>query len=521
MGEEFELQDGSEPAKKLTPVKSWHMVTNQKNCFYMIAAGMLMSPEGFGKKYYQDNASLFPGYLPVFPNQVPKSAIDYSISENTHLLPCILNLNLVDLSGPVKVVTGEGKIKDVKFPDDVDGSSQLVLVPAPLPIGYLSSIVCQSHDDKILCEKDVADFNNVDLSPYPIKVAAGAFKKHKSQVWPPSLGSAQPIVVNYAMPMAAGAMMGLLANMSSFGGLAIQAGKLAFEPSERLPELDGHPAIAALGEWLMVGEVIKTSDVSQKLFWQVVTRVAASKFSSDQANPIDVAIDFLETMPSGDFDEKSRDYGQRLAKDLRKILGLADSTISEIFDRHPKPVSRAMTLFALRESIEGLLEFKNTLLTEADYILAAILFAAREGWIGLAKEYRDLPGLNDAVSHRMADLAHRISGSQMQLGAPPARPKSLLELVIPSGMPMSKMQKEAALYIARELKWDCIQTRINLGKGDYQLGVAASGIQLTLDGDIKAVITEVLEDKFIDRFLNTALPVKVQAKVRDMLKATQ
>lgn len=520
MAEEQDLFDKEDPNKKIVPAKSWHMVTNQNNLFYMIAAGMVMSPEGFGKKYYQDNVSVFPGYLPVFPNQVPASAVEYSVSEKSHLLPCILNLNLSDLSGLVKVISEDGNVRDVNFPNEVDASCQVMLVPAPLPIRYLSSIACQSRDDKVRCEKDAADFNNVDLAPYPIKTTAGAFKKLKSQVWPPAVGSVQPVDINYAVPMAAGAIMGLLSNMSGFGDLAIETGKLAFEPGESVPELNSHPAIAALGEWLKMGGNIETSDISQKLFWQIVSRVAAAKFSSDQPSPIDVAIDYLETMSGDDFDDKTRNYGQGLAKDLRGILGLADSTISELFDRHPKPVSRAMTLFVLRESIEDLLEFVNPQLTEADFILAAILFAAREGWIGLTKEFRDLPGLNEAVSHRMADLSHKITGSDLHLGDSPERPKSLLELVIPGGMPMSKAQKEAALYIARELKWDCIQTHINLGKGDYQLGVTASGIQITLEGDTKAVVTEVLEDKFVDRFMSTELPEKVQAKVRDMLKAT-
>ncbi|MDB4630983.1 hypothetical protein OAF61_00650 [Pseudomonadales bacterium] len=519
MAENLEIFDQGGTVKKLEPVKSWHMVTNQINLFYMIAAGMIMSPEGFGKKYYQDNVSIFPGYLPVFPNQVPIASVEYAVSEKSHLLPCILNLNLSDLSGLVKVITEAGEIRDVKFPDEVDASCQVMLVPAPLPIRYLNSIVCRSREDKVRCEKDVADFNNVDLTPYPIKTTAGAFKKLKSQVWPPVEGSVEPIDIDYAVPMAAGAIMGLLSNMSSFGDLAIETGKLAFSPEESVSELNSHPAIAALGEWLNVGGEIETSDISQKLFWQIVSRVAASKFSLDQASPIDVAIDYLETMSGDDFDEKTRNYGKGLAKDLRGILGLADSTISELFDRHPKPVSRAMTLFVLRENIEDLLEFVNPQLTEADYILAAILFAAREGWIGLTKEFRDLPGLNEAVSHRMADLSHKIAGSQLHLGVPPERPKSLLELVIPGGVPMSKAQKEAALYIARELKWDCIQTRINLGKGDYQLGVTTSGIQITLEGDAKAVVTEVLEDQFVDRFMSAELPEKVQAKVRVMLKA--
>ena len=180
-----------------------------------------------------------------------------------------------------------------------------------------------------------------------------------------------------------------------------------------------------------------------------------------------------------------------------------------------------MTLFVLRENIEGLLEFGSPQLTQADYILAAILFAAREGWIGLTKDFRDLPGLNEAVSHRMADLAHRVKGSQMSLGIPPVRPKSLLELLEPSKEGMSKDQKEAALYIAREMQWSCIRTHINLGKGDYHLRVAGTGIQLTLDGDVKAVVTEVLEDGFLDKFQNAEIPDKIEAKAHNMLKTAK
>ena len=192
-----------------------------------------------------------------------------------------------------------------------------------------------------------------------------------------------------------------------------------------------------------------------------------------------------------------------------------------MFERHPKSVSRAMTLFGLRENIEDFLEFTNPQLTDADYILAAILFSAKEGWIGLSKDLRQIPGLNEAVTHRMAVIAHRISETRLELGQPPERPQSLLELLSPEISTMSKIQKEAALYIARELKWDCIQTRINLGKGDYRLGVTTKGIQLTLDGDINAVITEVLVNEFIDKLRGEKIPLKVDRNVRNLFKVTK
>ncbi len=521
MSENNDLFNKVEPDEKFSPVKSWQMVTNHSNLFYMIAAGMIMPPEGFGKKYYLDTVSAFPGYLSLFPNNVSQAAVNISVSEKEHLVPCIVSLELANLSGPVKIITQQGEVKDVTFPDEVDSSCQLMLVPAPLPMNYVSSINYRSREDKLRCEKDAADFNNVDLSAYTAKTTAGAFTKLKNRVWPPQNIDVPPISIPLAVPMAAGAIMGLLLNMNTRGDLSIAAGTLAFGPESSLPELASYPVIAAMGDWLQKGGDIENADVSQKLFWGIVSRVAASKYSVDQSSAVDVAIDYLETMSSVYFDEKTRGYGERLAVDLKGILGLADSTISEIFERHPKPVSRAMTLFVLRESIEDLLEFTNPQLTEADYILAAILFSAREGWIGLSKELREFPGLNAAVTHRMADIAHRIAESKIELGQPPVRPQSLLELLSPETSSMSKIQKEAALYIARELKWECIQTRINLGKGDYHLGVTTAGIQLTLDGDVKAVITEVLEQEFMSKLCNTEITGKVDRRVREILKVAK
>ena len=122
MSEKSDLFAQDSPSVKPSPVKSWQMVTNQSNLFYMIAAGMIMPPDGFGGKYYLDTVSAFPGYLPIFPNNVSESAINFSISEKSHLLPCILNLELSELSGPVKIITQEGDVKDLTFPEDVDGS---------------------------------------------------------------------------------------------------------------------------------------------------------------------------------------------------------------------------------------------------------------------------------------------------------------------------------------------------------------------------------------------------------------
>ena len=62
-----------------------------------------------------------------------------------------------------------------------------------------------------------------------------------------------------------------------------------------------------------------------------------------------------------------------------------------------------------------------------------------------------------------------------------------------------------------------LRTRISLGKGDYQLQVDGRGVHLLLDGDVKAVATEIDWDGLLERLGETSIPAKLDAKVRATL----
>ncbi len=218
-------------------------------------------------------------------------------------------------------------------------------------------------------------------------------------------------------------------------------------------------------------------------------------------------------------EERMKQALSGLAGDLRKLAGFTDSTITQLFERHPKPFSRVMTLFFLREECSELLEFRHPLLSETNYVAAGILFAAREGWLGLSLDLRDHPGLQDAVSHRMAAMAHRISNSGMNLGDPPSRPIPLRELFTPGPRGWIKAQNKAALALARDCDWDCIQTRINLGNGDYRLMVDGKGMHILLAGEAKAVTTEVDREQFLANLAHWRPTSAQDRKVRELLGA--
>ena len=91
----------------------------------------------------------------------------------------------------------------------------------------------------------------------------------------------------------------------------------------------------------------------------------------------------------------------------------------------------------------------------------------------------------------------------------------LRELLGAGATDWSKVQEEAALKLARGMGWrELLSTRISLGKGDYRLQVDGRGAHLLLDGEVKAVTTEVDREALLERLSKTPIPPKLDAEVR-------
>jgi hypothetical protein len=504
---------GASPSRDLR----WQFVTNQRNLFYILAAGLIMPPAGFGKKYYLDTLAAFPGWIPVFSGSIPRAAVDFSVSEKSHLKACIVSLDLSAINGKVIAIRGDGTTNDIQFPSDLDGTEQLILVPAPLPISCISSIGFRTREEKSSCEVDARDFDNVPLTDFKREVIGKSFSEGVSKVWPPIGVNVDDRRPDLNISLAAGGMMAMLFKMADRGEIALAACQAVFdaEESSSLQILD--PMLSALRVWLKAGHLPQDSDVLKTLFWGAVEKVASSRSLEVPISPQDIALAHLDDS-SDLLDDRMKVALSKLSGELRTLAGFSDSTITEIFERHPKPFSRVMMLFFLRAKCVDLIEFKHPLLTEADFVAAAILFGAREGWLGLPMELRNFPTLQAAVCHRMAALSHRISDTGLSLGAPPIRPLPLREVLAAGPKGWSAPQKEAAQLIAKEGKWDCIQTRVTLGKGDYRISVDGAGLHILIAGEAKAVMTEVDREKFFASLAVEAIPLKLDRKVRELFK---
>ena len=393
----------------------------------------------------------------------------------------------------------------------------ILLIPAPLPITWIDTIFFASKEDKSAFNSAAEDCCNVPRGNFQSKVQSRLFTGANHMLWPP-----RDIILpdrNSApdKALAAGGIMAMTFHMGNYGEIGSQACRLAFEPDAEQAAGINDPIIHHLAAWLNPALRVTPTEVTSKLFWGAIDSIVQSRSAIDQVSSGDLVLAYLDEAGKHLVD-KMQQALSRLAADLRKLASISDSTTTELFERHPKPFSRIMTLFFLRDTCADLMAYRHSLLTHADYVTAAILFAVREGWLGLPLSLRDMPGLQNAVAHRMAMIDHNLNNTGISLGNPPAGPTPLRTLLALQPNGWNKRQRDAALCLARECKWsECIQTKINLGKGDYRMVINGSGLQIQVAGDVKAVITEVDPEEILKRLAEITVPPNLENKLRKLL----
>ena len=232
-------------------------------------------------------------------------------------------------------------------------------------------------------------------------------------------------------------------------------------------------------------------------------------------NPESVLIDYLAET-SATLDPRARAGVRKLQDTLESLTGIGDSTASELFERHNTSLAHAMTLLFLCRDCVDLFDYRSDRLGEMDWLAAAILLGVRDGWLNLPLRLRGPQDLSAAVSHRMAQMAHRIAGTELDLGDAPAIPIPLREL-FDDGADWRANKMAAGLELARLYKWDCIRTRINLGPGDYKLTVQSGSTYIELPGTPK-IDPRIDRDQFLSLLAKARLDGETEAKVRRVLR---
>ena len=495
------------PQSRRKPSRIWHLVTNHQNMLYMLAAGMVMGPAGFRGKHYSDPLSVYPGWIPLFRDKVkiPADALKHATSERKHLLPCIASFDLSDLSGPVRILSRDGGMRDVASPPARKRKDDIVLlVRAPLTPTLLLSINFCSSEDRQAFESAANDVSNVDLFPYRVEIAEALFSSDTEVAWPAEQPQEQLIEYGSdnlpAFGQALGGLLAMLYHTANRSDLGLAAFRLvtgaACDRDNDLVQSD--PILAELPDWIDGGEISGQADTRARIFWGVIESLCSAQAQESPQTPIDVALSYLESELDLLQEMEFRPRLERLVSDMRGFLGLGGGTITELLERHKGSLSRPLILFCLREHCTDLLEFSHPLLNDAEYILAGILFGVRDSWLQLPNELRN-QDLSAYVSFRMADAEHRKQGKSLAI-SPPLRPKPLRELFTSPGGEWSGMKRDVAAELASKCNWnDCFQTRIILAESDLPESFERKGLQVVLPGRVKTVTEEVDETRILQR----------------------
>lgn len=532
MSERPELElTGQDISPKREPRFVWHFVTNQLNLMFLLAAGLVTGPKGFGRKYYLDPLSAAPGWIPLFADRIPGGALDQATSEASHLLGIAAVFDMSALRGPIQVLDGQGELTSLQWPEEAKGDEQMLFVPAPLPISWLRAILFPSKEARTIFREQAADYANVPIGAYKQQVKATLFRSGSGSSWPlPELTLPDRDQLLHQVS-AVGAVQALLIGLGNRGNVLVRAARHLADPAEARVESIDDPLLRGVLQWAHGADDPVEGEVQARILTRLLDAIVGAKVEADNnegtwcaPDTHQAVLDVLNEELQGLSEPKWKEALTRLIDDLKGLLGLGDFTVSELLKRHSRPFSRGLILFFLRQQCDELLTIAvdQPLLIDQDLVVAAALFGARSGWMGLPQTLKDTLGLTAATTQRMVVMAHREQGSGLEHGPVPPRVRPLLELLQPNGAGWTKRQRDGALYLSRGMNWHgVLKTRISLGKGEYRLEVDGRGAHLLIDGDVKAVNTEVDPSLLFELLAKASVPPKTEAKVRSVLEGVR
>ena len=385
-------------AKKKT---KWFLATNTANLNMIIAQGLITTSDGFSK-YYRDTLELVPNYIPLFKDEIPNDVLDYVKEEENDLIPVIIEIDIAKISSEIKV-KGENSLIDLE--GEKEKVNELFLL-APLPLSVISSIIFSSSEAKKEFEENTSLYSNVVLNGLKLSATKADEKLFKQNTLTASkLNELKKIeliekkVIDYKKVYAYG---GLLLNLFYFS----KNGNISNDNYYNFLDLDKELEKQDMDVYdFFKNQINKADTIKKKMDYGLIKIALESKdFKED-------VVDFLE---SESWNEKSRVRTQELANKLKAFeLGVSNKSISEQFMEARTPLEKILLMLFLREDSEALMEYSLDIFTEQDYLNFAMMFGIRDKFIKIPKALREFDGLQQFISLKMSEYAHRNMGSSM------------------------------------------------------------------------------------------------------------
>lgn len=503
--------------------QTWLFATNHQNMAYMLSAGMLMSPAGFGGKHYADPSIDFPGWIPLFRKVVPEAAITSSVSEIKGLRPCVSKIDITQIKGEVLLVTSSGEFRKISLPADIEGDVTALLLPAPLPTTMVEHLSFFSEDDRKEFLRVAKADPTIDGSHISDGVLA-PFSQTSQLTWPPRDQAHAIHGKSDKSPVrgqAIGGMLTMLYHLTNHSNLCCSAYRIVAGEGNELDDnaIGCDPILKELPNWLKTGHASTDAPISARLFWGSVQALVDARLSSPYLKPIDAVVEYLKKERAEEQDIKTQEHLSSLIKRIDNANGLAKGSITEQLGSAGS-LTKTLMLLCIRERSEELLEFPglDRLVKEHELALAAILFGIREGgWRKLPPELRCPDNLSDFALYRMCEIEHE--EGKLDFVSPPSRPRPLRELY--SGNSNLQPPEKTACMVAllRKYGWsDCVLTHIEFVSGaSWESRSGPDGLKIVAQGDIQPSY-EVDQDRLLKRFSQWPRSNEIEEADRELRK---
>lgn len=460
----------------------WFMPTNTDNLRMIIAQGLISSPNGF-KKYYSDVMELFPGYIPLFRNKVQPDILSSVTSEVEGLTPCIVEFDLKKIEGFVKTIS-DSQLIDIQQKDLDKENNDLLLLLAPIPLSCIAKVIFKTTADKKAFENDAELYSNVSIN---------TLKLHYTKT-DQKLFEAKPDITDYPIEKLKSMDFNLINNIDynkiyAFGGMLANMfyfSKNGTKSNEVFLSCSSDREVSDNDDYSYIINYFYSSekvDNRNLLYNSIVDVAVRSKNFKEEI------IEFLES------DSKTLN----MANKLKSFEAISDKPVSEEFKEAKTLLGKVLLMLFHRENTEALMEYNLNIFTEEDYLTFAAIFGIRDKFIKVPKFLREFEGLQNFISVKMANYAHKALNSQIKF-------KELKQPLTIMEMLKNDRFKE---YFAKELKIEnCFQTVIV--KSDYRVikgkpvfeGIIMPKFEILEEKYFKCISTQIPTDynKYLDKY---------------------
>ena len=496
------------PEKKITILTKdkWFFPTNTQNLSNFIAQGLITEPSGM-RKYYRDILEDYPGWVPLFRKKLPAYALEKGRIENCQLSLCIVEISLEQVNGSVKALTNNyGMGADYQVIDCELGSNsieqldeldiEIILIPGSVPLTCIKHIHFESKDERVLYESTSKTFSNLVIDDLKSK-----FKYGYSKIISTIISAVDTDRISHKLIRGVELQSNTeLKNENSYtksyavGGAIVNSfyiaknGSLSDSFFKSLVGMQNIETQLPIDLEQVLNYLQNVTEHSHPVLGKMYTGIF-DKISCN-TDIKDTILDFLNSFTvddSPDPKEKSQQRLKQISKTLTDFELNPDKSASEFFKTTKSTVEKALFMLFLRESSDGLITFNLDCLTEEDYLLYALCFGIRDGFINSPKEIKESKGLQLYVSEFMANYHHKLIHSNITFShvkhSPPPTLKEMLK------------NKKFKAWFAKENNIDAVKYIFKLPKGEHQFNITTSGIEFTSYSEPKVSI-EFNEDIF-------------------------